>query len=44
MGTKAPGQDVAIAGNQTPPPNPTEEPKYGGFTRFEIELEVSDSS
>lgn len=26
--------------NQTPPPIPSEEPKYGGFTRFEIELEV----
>lgn len=27
---------------QNPPeiPDPTVEPKYGGFTRFEIELEV----
>ena len=30
-----------IGGNRTPPPIPTEtEPKYAGFTRFEIELEV----
>jgi mediator of RNA polymerase II transcription subunit 31 len=31
-------------GSPPPPPNPassnSEEPKYGGFTRFEIELEV----
>jgi hypothetical protein len=40
MGISAPGQDVVMTENQRPPPIPTEEPKYGGFTRFEIELEV----
>ena len=40
MATSVPGQDVVMAENQTPLPIPTEEPKYGGFTRFEIELEV----
>jgi hypothetical protein len=40
MATNAPGQDVAMTENLTPPPMPAEEPKYGGFTRFEIELEV----
>jgi len=32
--------DIAMTEGQTPPPIPSEEPKYGGFTRFEIELEV----
>lgn len=36
----ASSHDVDMTGNQTPPPIPSEEPKYGGFTRFEIELEV----
>jgi mediator of RNA polymerase II transcription subunit 31 len=40
MATAAPPQDIAMTENQEPPPIPTEEPKYGGFTRFEIELEV----
>lgn len=31
--------DTTMATTQTPPPIP-EEPKFGGFTRFEIELEV----
>jgi len=39
MTTNSP-RDTAMTGNQTPPSIPTEEPKYGGFTRFEIELEV----
>jgi hypothetical protein len=38
-----PPQDVMMTEGQSPPPIPTEEPKYGGFTRFEIELEVSTS-
>ncbi|KAG4436516.1 suppressor of hpr1 [Cadophora sp. M221] len=29
--------------NQTPPAIPSDEPKYGGFTRFEIELEFVQS-
>jgi len=33
-------QDIAMTEGQTPPPIPSEEPKFGGFTRFEIELEV----
>ena len=40
MASSAPGQDIAMIENQSPPPIPTEELKYGGFTRFEIELEV----
>jgi hypothetical protein len=40
MATNSPPQDLAMTDNQTPPSIPTEEPKYGGFTRFEIELEV----
>jgi hypothetical protein len=40
MATNSPPQDVAMTDNQSPPPIPAEEPKYGGFTRFEIELEV----
>jgi mediator of RNA polymerase II transcription subunit 31 len=39
MATGSP-QDIAMTEGQTPPPMPSEEPKYGGFTRFEIELEV----
>jgi len=39
MATSSP-QDIAMTEGQTPPPIPSEEPKYGGFTRFEIELEV----
>ncbi|KAF4629269.1 hypothetical protein G7Y89_g8879 [Cudoniella acicularis] len=35
-----PSQDVSMA---TPPPVPSEEPKLGGFTRFEIELEFVQS-
>ncbi|KAE8448774.1 suppressor of hpr1 [Mollisiaceae sp. DMI_Dod_QoI] len=35
--------DVKMEGNQTPPPIPPEESKYGGFTRFEIELEFVQS-
>ncbi|KUJ23586.1 SOH1-domain-containing protein [Mollisia scopiformis] len=31
-----------MEGNQTPPPIP-EEPRYGGFSRFEIELEFVQS-
>lgn len=38
---QSPPQDIDMMGNQTPPSIPTEEQKYGGFTRFEIELEVS---
>jgi mediator of RNA polymerase II transcription subunit 31 len=37
-------RDIAMTENQTPPPIPSEEPKYGGFTRFEIELEVTPPS
>lgn len=33
-------EGVNMEHNQTPPPIPSDEPKYGGFTRFEIELEV----
>jgi hypothetical protein len=40
MATSALGQDVAMTENLTPPALLAEEPKYGGFTRFEIELEV----
>jgi len=39
MATNSPPQDVAMTDNQTTPPISTEEPKYGGFTRFEVELE-----
>ncbi|RDW92570.1 hypothetical protein BP5796_01964 [Coleophoma crateriformis] len=36
--------DLNMADTQAPPPLPTEgEPKYGGFTRFEIELEFVQS-
>jgi hypothetical protein len=40
MATSVP-EDSIMSENQAPPPIPAEEPKYGGFTRFEIELEVS---
>jgi mediator of RNA polymerase II transcription subunit 31 len=40
MAAGSPPQDIAMTEGQTPPPIPSEEPKYGGFTRFEIELEV----
>ncbi|KAG0651659.1 Mediator complex subunit 31 [Hyphodiscus hymeniophilus] len=43
MATNSPPQDVPMTGNQTPPSIPSEEPKYGGFTRFEIELEFVQS-
>lgn len=43
MGDASPPQDVGMAESQLPPPIPTEEPKYGGFTRFEIELEFVQS-
>jgi len=43
MGDTFPPQDVMITEGQSPPPIPTEEPKYGGFTRFEIELELVQS-
>jgi hypothetical protein len=35
-------QDVRMKSDQSPPPVPDDsnEPKFGGFTRFEIELEV----
>ncbi|KAH7336215.1 SOH1-domain-containing protein [Rhexocercosporidium sp. MPI-PUGE-AT-0058] len=36
-------EDIATNQNQTPPPIPSDEPKYGGFTRFEIELEFVQS-
>jgi hypothetical protein len=39
MATGSP-KDIAMTDGQTPPPIPSEEPKYGGFTRFEVELEV----
>lgn len=39
----SPPQDIAMTEGQTPPPIPAEEPKYGGFTRFEIELEFVQS-
>jgi len=39
MGDASPPQDVEMTEAQLTPPIPTEEPKYGGFTRFEIELE-----
>ncbi|KAF8848671.1 mediator of RNA polymerase II transcription subunit 31 [Acephala macrosclerotiorum] len=39
----ASSDDVDMTGNQTPPPIPSEELKYGGFTRFEIELEFVQS-
>ncbi|PMD35358.1 SOH1-domain-containing protein [Hyaloscypha variabilis F] len=42
MATASP-QDIAMTEDQTPPPIPSEEPKYGGFTRFEIELEFVQS-
>ncbi|PMD54525.1 SOH1-domain-containing protein [Hyaloscypha bicolor E] len=42
MATGSP-QDIAITEGQTPPPMPSEEPKYGGFTRFEIEIEFVQS-
>ncbi|PSS21987.1 hypothetical protein M430DRAFT_49170 [Amorphotheca resinae ATCC 22711] len=38
MATSVP-EDSIMSENQAPPPIPAEEPKYGGFTRFEIELE-----
>ena len=41
MAINSPPQNLPMTGNQTPPSVPTQEPKYGGFTRFEIELEVS---
>lgn len=35
-------KDVAMAeAHPEPPAIPNEEPKFGGFTRFEIELEVN---
>lgn len=43
MGDGVPSADITMAEHQSPPPPPvpsSEEPKYGGFTRFEIELEV----
>ena len=39
MATGSP-RDIVMTEGQTPPPIPSEEPKFGGFTRFEIELEV----
>lgn len=36
-------QDIQMTDNQTAPPIPSDEPKYGGFTRFEIELEFVQS-
>jgi mediator of RNA polymerase II transcription subunit 31 len=40
METNSPPQDISMVDGQTPPPIPSDEPKFGGFTRFEIELEV----
>jgi hypothetical protein len=40
METTSPPQDISMMDGQTPPVIPSEEPKFGGFTRFEIELEV----
>src|SRR6266536_5544718 len=40
MATHSPPQDVTMTDGQTSPPIPLEEPKYAGFSRFEIELEV----
>jgi len=40
MTTGSPPPDVSMTDRQTPPPVPVEEPKFGGFTRFEVELEV----
>jgi mediator of RNA polymerase II transcription subunit 31 len=42
MATTSPPGDISMTDRQTPPPIPSsaEEPKYGGFTRFEVELEV----
>ncbi|PMD27627.1 SOH1-domain-containing protein [Hyaloscypha hepaticicola] len=42
MATGSP-RDIAMTEGQTPPPIPSEEPKFGGFTRFEIELEFVQS-
>ncbi|EKD12296.1 putative Mediator of RNA polymerase II transcription subunit 31 [Drepanopeziza brunnea f. sp. 'multigermtubi' MB_m1] len=36
-------EGINIGSNPTPPPLPPDEPKYGGFTRFEIELEFIQS-
>lgn len=33
-------ENINMSSDQTPPPVPSDEPKYGGFTRFDIELEV----
>ncbi|ESZ94807.1 hypothetical protein SBOR_4826 [Sclerotinia borealis F-4128] len=44
--TNSPLQDVIMdeSNRETPPvPGKTEEPKFGGFTRFEIELEFINS-
>ncbi|TAQ84656.1 hypothetical protein B7494_g7031 [Chlorociboria aeruginascens] len=44
MATTSPPQDIVMTDRQTPPPIPSDaEPKYGGFTRFEIELEFVQS-
>ncbi|TVY33137.1 Mediator of RNA polymerase II transcription subunit [Lachnellula occidentalis] len=46
MAATSPPQDIPMHDTQTPPPIPTstsEEPKYGGFTRFEVELEFVQS-
>jgi len=42
MGDSIPS-DVMMGEAQSPPPIHIEEPKYGGFTRFEIELEFVQS-
>ncbi|TVY53549.1 Mediator of RNA polymerase II transcription subunit [Lachnellula suecica] len=36
-------QDISMSDRQTPPPVPSSEPKFGGFTRFEVELEFVQS-
>ncbi|KAK6587253.1 hypothetical protein PZA11_000543 [Diplocarpon coronariae] len=36
-------EDIQMENNHTPPPIPTDEPKYAGFTRFEVELEFVQS-
>ncbi|KAH6667534.1 SOH1-domain-containing protein [Halenospora varia] len=38
-----PPEDVSMTDRQSPPPVPSEEPKLGGFTRFEVELEFVQS-